>query len=107
MDFLQESRPFTPRKFLETDNFTNIKSYGLPSGHTQGVGFSTMFGWLVTKRFGREYILLNIVVLYERYIFRNHTISQLLLGVFIGIVLAHVVYYGTIWVINIYKKEVK
>lgn len=102
-DFLQETRPFKPRKFLETDSFTHKKSYGLPSGHTQGVGFSTMFSWLVTKSHGVEYIILNAIVLYERYIFRNHTIFQLVMGLLIGVVLAYIVYFTTIKIISFIK----
>lgn len=82
---LSEKRPSEPQKFLESDKFIGSKTnFGLPSGHTQGVAFMTSYAYFMKKDYAVQYILLNALVAYERFIYRNHTMFQLGMGIAIG-----------------------
>lgn len=82
---LAEKRPAEPQKFLETDKFVGAKTnFGLPSGHTQGVSFMTAYAYFMKKEHATGYLLLNAIVAYERFIYRNHTLFQLGMGLAIG-----------------------
>jgi len=93
-DFFKQSRPNNPKKFLDDDKFTK-KKFGFPSGHTQLVFFSIMYCYLVFGKLTKwvfVLLLLGMIVIFERYVFRNHTIPQLLFGAFIGCVVAYIVF---------------
>jgi membrane-associated phospholipid phosphatase len=71
-----------------------LDKYGMPSGHAQGVGYSTMFIYLVL---GNVYILwlysfVTILTMMQRYKYRNHTIPQIIMGLLIGLLAGYVVY---------------
>lgn len=93
-------RPKNPIKFLDSEKFNNKKAYGMPSGHSQSVFFSIVYliltiyeninlylPWILTC------ILIGILTLWERWIFHNHTVSQLLVGAIIGSLFAYLVVY--------------
>lgn len=97
--YFKQSRPNNPTKFLESDKFSK-KKFGMPSGHSQLVFFSIMYSYLVTQKVMPWVLILLIIgciVIYERYIFKNHTINQLISGALIGSAIA----YLTINAINI------
>jgi len=90
-DYFKQARPNNPKKFLESDNFSK-KKYGLPSGHSQLAFFSIMYYYLVSNAFIPWTLLLlfiGLIVMYERYIFKNHTLFQLISGAIIGILFAY------------------
>jgi membrane-associated phospholipid phosphatase len=94
-DWFKETRPGNPRKFLDSDKFSKIK-FGMPSGHTQLTFFSITYAYLVTKNFmpwGLLLLLIGLFVIYQRYIYRNHTISQLISGALLGTFTAYISYF--------------
>ena len=66
---------------------SNLKTFGMPSGHAQAVAF------LVTNQYmeGNEYwplsFLLSLEVCYSRIVNGHHTIQQIITGYIIGIIL--------------------
>lgn len=60
--------------------------YGMPSGHAQGVVLSTVYIYSVLKNveITTFYILLSLLTMSQRVIYKNHTISQVLVGAFVG-----------------------
>jgi membrane-associated phospholipid phosphatase len=93
-NYFKQPRPDRPVKFLESDNFSKRK-FGMPSGHSQLSFFSIFFAYLVTNKFFPWILLLLLVgfiVIYERLLFRNHTLYQLISGAIIGAVIAYLSY---------------
>jgi membrane-associated phospholipid phosphatase len=90
----KQDRPKNPKKFLDDDQFSK-KKYGMPSGHTQLTFFSVMYAYLVTNKFYPWILLLlsiAIIVIYERLVFRNHTLAQLISGALFGSIIAYLSY---------------
>lgn len=90
----KQDRPKNPIKFLDNDQFSK-KKYGMPSGHTQLTFFSVIYAYLVTNKFYPWILLLfsiAIIVIYERFVFKNHTLIQLLSGAFVGSIIAYLTY---------------
>jgi len=93
-NYFKEPRPNKPIKFLDSDNFSK-KKFGFPSGHSQLTFFSIFYTYLVTNKFIPWTLLLlfiGIIVIYERLIYKNHTINQLIAGALIGSILAFISY---------------
>ena len=89
------SRPTNAKKFLYSDNFSKTK-YGMPSGHSQLTFFSIVYTYLVTNKFIPWTLLLliiGLIVMYERFIFRNHTVLQLITGAALGSFMAYFSYF--------------
>jgi membrane-associated phospholipid phosphatase len=98
-NIIQDKRPNKPVKFLASESFKTSGSnnfYGMPSGHSQHVSYSIMYLYLTT---GEWYpwvficIVIGLLMLYERWLFRNHTFLQLMVSVGVGIAFAHFVVY--------------
>ena len=90
----KQDRPKNPIKFLDDDQFSK-KKYGMPSGHSQLTFFSVMYAYLVTNKFYPWILLLfsiAIIVIYERFVFKNHTLAQLISGAFVGSIIAYLTY---------------
>jgi membrane-associated phospholipid phosphatase len=68
--------------------------FGMPSGHSQSVVFSTIFIYLCLRDFNilLFYILISLITLFQRVINNHHTILQVVLGSFVGIVLGYIGY---------------
>ena len=97
------SRPFHPKKYLESDKFTK-KASGMPSGHAQISFFSIVYGYLVNRQFipwSLLSLLIGFILIYERYVFRNHTVKQLVYGLLIGSILGYISYY----IVKLIEKE--
>ena len=93
-NYFKQPRPGHPVKFLESDYFSKHK-FGMPSGHSQLSFFSIFFAYLVTNKFIPWILLLLLVgfiVIYERLLFRNHTLYQLISGAIIGAFIAYLSY---------------
>jgi membrane-associated phospholipid phosphatase len=93
-DYFKQPRPSHPLKFLESDSFSK-KKYGMPSGHSQLAFFSMFYAYLVINKFIPWTFLLlivGIIVIYERFYFRNHTLYQLISGAALGIIIAFISY---------------
>jgi membrane-associated phospholipid phosphatase len=93
---IQEPRP-TGQIYLNDYDITpndKIKTYGMPSGHAQSTGYSIAFIYIVTQSPAILIVscFIGSLTLYQRYKYRRHTISQLLVGLFIGYAFAQVTY---------------
>ena len=100
--YFKEKRPNNPKKFLDSDIFSKQK-YGMPSGHSQLTFFSIYYAYLVTNQFIPWILLLlliGFIVIYERFKFKNHTFIQLIIGAFIGIILAKFSYNIITYLLN-------
>ena len=69
--------------------------YGMPSGHAQTSFFITTFIYLVTRQVLITFfmILLSIMVMFQRVMYNEHTISQVLVGAIIGILFGVLIYH--------------
>jgi len=98
-NYFKQSRPSNPKKYLESDKFSK-KKFGMPSGHSQLVFFSILYSYLVTHSiipWVLGLLIIGLIVIYERYIFKNHTINQLISGALLGSFIA----YLTISMVNL------
>jgi len=68
--------------------------FGMPSGHSQSVLFSTMFIYLCLRDFKilLVYAAVCLITLSQRVLCIHHTFMQVVVGSFIGIVLGYVGY---------------
>jgi membrane-associated phospholipid phosphatase len=82
----REPRPEGRIPFSEHESYTGASKYGMPSGHAQSIGFSLMYLWLL-RCVDATWILCSFIgalTLYQRWKYRNHSIIQLLVGLFCG-----------------------
>lgn len=80
-----------PRGYLDDKNddggtYTGKEQYGMPSGHSMSVWYSTIFLWLVKKN---PYLLLlelaiGLNTMYQRWAFKKHSVEQILVGSVLG-----------------------
>ena len=96
---IQEPRPlFDLEKYKLIKNNKKITSFfyqngipfdmlGMPSGHSQTTFFITLFIWLSLKNIQLTlfYLFISLIIALQRIYFNFHTISQVLIGMFIGL----------------------
>ena len=93
--FFRQNRP-TDVKSDSHMSYTGAEQYGMPSGHMQIAFFAIVYYYLLKKSIVPTLILLFFtgLVFYQRYVNRNHTIEQLLIGSIVGSAVAYIVFYG-------------
>jgi|LauGreStaDraftv2_3_1035109.scaffolds.fasta_scaffold00133_6 membrane-associated phospholipid phosphatase len=95
---LKGRRPNDPVKFLDSEKFVrNSNAYGMPSGHSQSVFFSIVYLYLCTKQYVPWVILglcIGALMFYERWVFHNHTVAQLVVGAALGCGVAYITVYA-------------
>jgi len=69
--------------------------FGMPSGHAQSVFFSTIFVYLALKNIKLSvfYLLISLLTMYQRVLFKAHTILQVFAGATVGILFGGGIYY--------------
>ena len=69
--------------------------FGMPSGHSQSMFYSTIFIYLSLKnnKILISYVLFSLLVLYHRIHFNHHTFLQILSGSIVGILFGSFMYY--------------
>ena len=69
--------------------------FGMPSGHTQSVIYSTLFNFLVFRnsRMTIPFLLLSLLTMVQRVVYNHHTVLQVVAGGFVGTAVAFVAYY--------------
>ena len=88
---LQQPRPDKDQRVLEIALYHgerfSVDKYGMPSGHAQYCGFALAFITLALQRplLSVAYWLLTLVTAYQRYLYNNHTLLQIIIGLGIGI----------------------
>jgi membrane-associated phospholipid phosphatase len=94
---IREDRPNDYKKMtdINVNAYSGAHVYGMPSGHSQSVFFSATYLWLVIESFPILMIQLFIcsLTLYQRWKYKKHSVSQLVVGAFVGILFANVTYY--------------
>lgn len=99
---IKDPRPELDTK-LEHDNGKYLKAniYGMPSGHSQSVGFSCTFIYYSLHNFNYFliYFAISLITMTQRFKYKQHTIPQIVIGFAIGIALAYTTFF-------IYKKQV-
>jgi len=94
---LREPRPIDPIAYLasEKGSMKGAKYYGMPSGHSQNVFYCISYLLNCIPR-NIDWVLLSfmigLITIWERYIFHNHTVMQLLVGAILGFVFGWIVY---------------
>ena len=93
-NLIKQKNPSHPIKFLESETYSK-KRYGMPSFHSQNMFFSIGYSFFILNNFIWKLVLLLIgfAVIYERYVFRDHTMEQLLYGSILGLLLGYISYF--------------
>ena len=95
---IKEPRPSKEQKFIEIGVTNGISfsfdKFGMPSGHAQNCGFSLAFITLVFNNpfITTLYLIITLASLMQRYLYKNHTILQLIVGFIIGLFTGYVTY---------------
>lgn len=68
--------------------------YGMPSGHAQHCGYILSFITLVLNNpwVTCIYLIFTLICMYQRYLYENHTIKQVVVGLFIGLGSGYLMY---------------
>jgi membrane-associated phospholipid phosphatase len=91
-DYIKDPRPADSKPFLASEHFKKHTN-GMPSGHAQQTAFSLLFSYLITGRYLYESLALFLLTVAQRYVYKNHTISQLLVGGLLGGTIAYIAFY--------------
>jgi len=69
--------------------------FGMPSGHSQNVLFSTVFVFLSLRRKNILYVYLfiSLLIISQRVVYNYHTLLQVIVGSIIGALFGYFVYY--------------
>ena len=85
---IKEPRPtgYSDKRYDDGGEYVGASLYGMPSGHSSAVWYSTVYLWLVKQS---PYLLILQLALcfntmYQRWAFRKHTVDQLLVGALAG-----------------------
>ena len=72
-----------------------FEQYGMPSGHAQGVFYSTLFIGLLLKQpwITMVYLFISICTVIQRVQYKNHTVSQVIWGSIIGAIMGTIFYF--------------
>jgi len=95
----KQPRPSDNIKTLEIsiNNGSQIgfDKFGMPSGHAQNCGFCFTFVFLVLQSpfYTFLYHFITFISLFQRYLFHNHTILQLIIGLIIGSLVGYSTYF--------------
>lgn len=93
--WIKEPRPKGWKSFATFERLEKEESYGMPSGHAQSAMFSVMFYYLLFGIDETLYIMLFItgITVFQRYHNKNHTFTQLFIGLIVGGLFSYIVYY--------------
>jgi membrane-associated phospholipid phosphatase len=95
---IKEPRPTKDQKAIEigVTNGARISfdKFGMPSGHAQNCGYCLAFITLTLKTpfITALYTIITFTSLFQRYIYNNHTILQLIIGIIVGTIFGYLIY---------------
>jgi membrane-associated phospholipid phosphatase len=95
---IKEPRPTTEQKVIEIGiaNGARISfdKFGMPSGHAQNCAYCLAFITMVLNDpfITAFYTVITFNTLFQRYLYNNHTILQLVIGTFIGLFFGYITY---------------
>jgi len=96
---IQEPRPLEDKRLFNLEilngNRMEFDRYGMPSGHSQSVFYSTIFIFLTLKNqwISFVYLIITILTSYQRIEYKNHTLGQVFIGAILGIFMSLLFYY--------------
>ncbi len=88
---IKEPRPSKDQKSIEIGVVNGARigfdKFGMPSGHAQHCGFCLAFITMALNDpfITALYLIISVISLFQRYLYNNHTILQLIIGFIIGI----------------------
>ncbi len=88
---IKEPRPSDDKHIFAMEvrngNRISFDKFGMPSGHAQMAGYSIGFIYHIVKSSSimNLYLVIALITMIQRFIFKNHTIMQLIVGFGIGI----------------------
>jgi membrane-associated phospholipid phosphatase len=86
--YINDPRPKDSAAFLANEKI-RFNDNGMPSGHSQMTAYSLTFAYLLSGKYFYESIALFFITIFQRYIYKNHTIPQLFVGGIIGLITAY------------------
>lgn len=95
---IKEPRPTSDYKAIEIGVANGVRfsfdKFGMPSGHAQTCAFCLVYITLALNSplITSIYSLLTLISVSQRYIFNNHSILQLVVGLFIGTIVGYILY---------------
>jgi len=96
---IKEPRPTKDQKAIEigVKNGARIgfDKFGMPSGHAQNCGYCLAFILMTLNDpfITAFYTLISFISLFQRFLYNNHTILQLSIGLIIGCIFGYTTYY--------------
>ena len=97
-----------PLNNCKNNLFNSLSCIGMPSGHAQNCGYCSSFITLVLNDhfITTLYALITIISLFQRYLYINHNILQLVVGTFVGIGFGYLTYLlGNKYIMGIIKMK--
>lgn len=95
---VKQPRPEEDKKMFNLlvhhDKRISFDKYGMPSGHSQSVWYSTTFIYLALKNniVTSIYLLISIITMIQRVEYKAHSIPQVIVGMLIGITVGYLFY---------------
>jgi membrane-associated phospholipid phosphatase len=96
--FIKEPRPTTDQKAIEIGVVNGARvsfdKFGMPSGHAQNCGYCLAFIIMTLNNpfITTLYLVISVISLFQRYLYNNHTILQLIIGLIIGTLFGYLTY---------------
>jgi membrane-associated phospholipid phosphatase len=81
------------KRFLMKDGLP-FDLFGMPSGHSSSVIFSTIFVYIALRKtkWLYVYLLISAITISQRVVYQYHTISQVVVGAFVGAFFAYLMF---------------
>lgn len=95
---IKDARPNDDQKKIEigvvNGSRIGFDKFGMPSGHAQNCGYCSTFITLVLNDpfISTLYSSISIISLFQRYLYKNHSLLQLIVGLVIGIGFGYLTY---------------
>jgi membrane-associated phospholipid phosphatase len=95
---IKEPRPTTDQKAIEIGVVNGARisfdKFGMPSGHAQNCGYCLAFIIMTLNNpfITTLYLVVSVISLFQRYLYNNHTILQLIIGLIVGTLFAYLTY---------------
>jgi membrane-associated phospholipid phosphatase len=79
---------------INTQKFINPNRFGFPSGHSARALYSTVFIWFALKNYKITtcYVILSLLIMYQRIKMNYHTVIQVLTGALLGACIGYYFY---------------
>lgn len=96
--WIQDPRPKEDIKLFELGvkhgKRSTFDQYGMPSGHSQSVGFSFAYIFLTIQNYyiSLFYLSICLITLMQRFEYKNHTFPQIIVGFFLGLFFGYLSY---------------